>query len=346
MAKANKEAASALLEAHVKFELAGFKGAKLRKFAEREVQELFRQADELTLNHISSVDRVMAAIQRVFVEADVGSNLSGVAADLAGAVLQAPAQSETRLKDILTREQAVTLLEQALKFQRQREKLIRKVMDNPVYQELVADLVYNGLVNYLQDENGISRAVPQVGSILEFGKRMANRASPGLEQRIERRIKDWLADRLPVLIGRSERFLNEALSHEELHEAVMAGWDQIENRTLAELKQGTEGLELDELVVVSRDFWAHFRTTDYFRGCCRAAVERMFEQYGEMSLAALLDKLGVTETMVMTEVEANLLPIADVLRDQGYLEALLRRRLEPFYRSAAVTRILRQEEGE
>ncbi|MBS3803910.1 MAG: hypothetical protein KGY54_05130 [Oleiphilaceae bacterium] len=342
MARHHKEIASELLEAHIRFELAGFKGVKLRKFARQEVHELFGQMEELTLQDISSVDRVMAAVHRIVVDADMGSNVSDLMSQMASGLFNAPEQLDTRLKDVITREQALAFLEQALKLQRQREKMIRKVMDNPVYQEMIADLVYSGLLNYLYEDNAVTKSVPAIGSMMKFGKRMANRASPGLDDRIERGIKNWLSESLPILIGRSERFLNEALSSQELRDAVMAAWDDMEERTLAELWQASGDLELGELTAMGGDFWAHLRTTDYFHGCCRAVVEQLFQAYGDVSLASLLDELGVTEAMVMTEVEANLLPIADALRDQGYLEALLRRRLEPFYRSAAVARILQQ----
>jgi siroheme synthase (precorrin-2 oxidase/ferrochelatase) len=336
----NKDTVSELLEAHVKFELARFKGAKLRKFARQEVHELFGQMEELTLRDISSVDRVMEAFHRIVVDAGVGSHASALLNEIASGILYTPELLETRLKDVVTRDQALAFLEQALELQRQREKMIRKVMDNPVYQEMIADLVYSGLMNYLYEDNAVTKSVPAIGSMMKFGKRMANRASPGLDERIERGIKSWLSESLPILIGRSESFLNEALSSEELRDAVMRAWDDLEDRTLAELWQGSGGLELGELSAMGGDFWAHFRTTDYFQGCCRAAVEQLFHAYGDVTLARLLDELGVTEAVVTTEVEANLLPIADVLHDQGYLEALLRRRLEPFYRSAPVKRIL------
>lgn len=45
----------------------------------------------------------------------------------------------------------------------------------------------------------------------------------------------------------------------------------------------------------------------------------------------------------MAEIDAYAIPVIDVLREEGYVEALIRRRLAPFYKSAAARKILQQE---
>ena len=46
---------------------------------------------------------------------------------------------------------------------------------------------------------------------------------------------------------------------------------------------------------------------------------------------------------VMAEIDAYAIPVIDVLREEGYVEAVIRRRLAPFYKSAAARKILQQE---
>ncbi len=69
MTKANTDIASALLEQHVKHELAALKGAKLKKFVANELDELFALTESVTLNRVSSVEQVMAVIQRIVISA-------------------------------------------------------------------------------------------------------------------------------------------------------------------------------------------------------------------------------------------------------------------------------------
>ena len=258
-------------------------------------------------------------------------------------MLNAPVQSTTALGDIITRGQATGFVEEMLELRRQRERVISEIMAHPVYQELVSNVVYQGVVNYLYEDNLITKSVPGVGSMMKFGKRMANKAVPGLDETFERRLKAWLSDSLPGLINRSEQFLQKALSDDEVRDTVMAAWVAMEDRTLADLQEGLGDVELQTFVVLGYEFWLQFRKTDYFESCARAVVAHLFLKYGDRPLTDLLGDVGVTEDLIMAEVDAWAIPIIDVLREEGYVETLVRRRLAAFYNSAAARRILEQE---
>ena len=86
-----------------------------------------------------------------------------------------------------------------------------------------------------------------------------------------------------------------------------------------------------------------YRKTDYLEYVARAVVSHMFVKYGERPLTELLGDLGVSREVVMAEIDAYAIPVIDVLREEGYVEALVRRRLTPFYKSAAARKILHQE---
>lgn len=335
--------ATALLEQHVKHELAALKGAKLRKYIAQEVDELFGYAERITLGRVCSAEQVMGVIRRLVVDMELDAGIPELAGEMAAEVLNANVQSDTVLRDVLSRDQVTAFLEEALELKHHRERVISSIMSHPVYQELVANVVYQGLVNYLYEDNLITKSVPGVGSMMKFGKKMANKAVPGLDESFERRIKAWLSDSLPGLISRSEAFLHKALTDDELRDTVMAAWVTLEDRTIAELKEGLGEIQLQEFVVLGYEFWLNFRETDYFEGCCAAVVHHLFAKYGDRPLLELLQDIGVDQAMVMAEVDAFALPLVDVLREEGYLEEALRRRLSAFYKSAAVKKILQAE---
>tara|TARA_R110002110_G_scaffold115696_5_gene286797 strand:+ start:2715 stop:3749 length:1035 start_codon:yes stop_codon:yes gene_type:complete len=343
MTKDKTDPASQMLELHVKHEVASLKGTKLRKFLKQEVSELLDLAGGITLNRIASENQVMETIQRVVVNMELDAGIPELAGEMATEVLNAPVQSTTALGDIITRGQATGFVEEMLELRRQRERVISEIMAHPVYQELVSNVVYQGVVNYLYEDNLITKSVPGVGSMMKFGKRMANKAVPGLDETFERRLKAWLSDSLPGLINRSEQFLQKALSDDEVRDTVMAAWVAMEDRTLADLQEGLGDVELQTFVVLGYEFWLQFRKTDYFESCARAVVAHLFLKYGDRPLTDLLGDVGVTEDLIMAEVDAWAIPIIDVLREEGYVETLVCRRLAAFYNSAAARRILEQE---
>lgn len=343
MTKDKIDPASQLLELHVKHEVASLKGTKLRTFLKQEVSELLDHAGTVTLNRIASEKQVMETIQRVVVSMELDAGIPELAGEMAAEVLNASVQANNTLGDIITREQATGFVEEMLELRQQRERVISEIMAHPVYQELVSNVVYQGIVNYLYEDNLITKTVPGVGSMMKFGKRMANKAVPGLDETFERRLKAWLSDSLPGLVSRSEQFLQRALSDEEVRDTVMAAWVSVEDRTIAELHDGLGDVELQEFVVLGYEFWLQFRKTAYFEGCARAVVSHLFVKYGDRPLTDLLGDLGVTRDVIMAEVDAWAIPVIGVLQEEGYIEALVRRRLSAFYKSAAARKILEPE---
>ena len=337
------DTASQLLELHVKHEVASLKGAKLAKFLKQEANELLDLAGDITLNRIASENQVMDTIQRVVVDMELGARIPELVGEMTTEVLSAAIQENTTLGEIVTRQQITGFLDEALKLRSQRERMISNIMAHPIYQELVSNVVYHGVVNYLYVDNLITKSVPGVGSMMKFGKRMANKAVPGLDATFERRLKAWLAESLPGLISRSEQFLQRAMSDDEVRDTIMAAWTGMENRTPAELQEGLGDFQLQEFVTLGYEFWLLLRKTDYFKGCARAVVTHLFVKYGDRPLTDLLDDLGVTRELIMTEVNAWATPVINVLREDGYIEALVRRRLSAFYKSAAARKILEQE---
>ncbi|WP_227515550.1 hypothetical protein [Marinobacter salinus] len=305
--------------------------------------QLLDHAESITLNRLTSVDQVMGVIHRIVINMELDPGIPELAAEMATEVMNSPVQERTTLGEILSREQATGFLEEALELRQQRERVISEIMAHPVYQELVSSLVYAGLVNYLYEDNLITKSVPGVGSMMKFGKRMANKAMPGLDETFERRIKTWLSDSLPDLIIRSEQFLHKALTDDELRDSVMAAWVSVEDQTIEELRQGLGDVELQEFVVLGYEFWLQFRRTAYFDGCARAVVEHLFAKYGERPISDLLNDVGVNHDVIMGEIDAYAIPVIDVLREEGYVEALVRRRLSGFYKSAAIRKILGPE---
>jgi len=335
--------ASQLLELHVKHEMASLKGAKLHKFLKQEVGELLDHASSVTLNRVASQSQVMETIQRVVVNMELDAGIPELAGEMATQVLNSPVQAQTTLGEIITREQATGFVEEILQLRHQRERVISEIMAHPVYQELISNVVYQGVVNYLYEDNLITKSVPGVGSMMKFGKRMANKAVPGLDETFERRFKAWLSDSLPEIIGRSEQFLQRALSDDEVRDTVMAAWVAVEDKTIAQLHEGLGDVELQEFVVLGYEFWLQFRKTAYFEGCTRAVVAHLFVKYGDRPLTDLLGDVGVTREVIMAEVDAWAIPVIDVLREEGYVEALVRRRLSAFYKSAAARKLLQPE---
>ena len=332
--------AEQLLEQHIQFELKALSGQRLKKDLKAEVGLWFAAADELTLGELVSVETIMGVIQRNVIDMELEGGIPDIAGEMARQVFDSPRHRDTHLSEILTSQQFSEFIEELLLLREQRERLLTHLMDHPLYGELVSNLVYHGIVSYLYEDNLLSRKVPGVGSMMKFSKRMFSKTLPGLDSALEKRLKQFISNNLQFLVRLSDDFLQSALTDEQLHESAMDLWRLVEDKPLGELQSGMNDWELSEFIVLGYEFWLRFRKTPYFEHCCLTVVNHLLALYGDWPVGELLADLGVTQEMALTEAQTWIPPLLATLRKKGYLEALLRRRLAPFYASAAARKVL------
>jgi hypothetical protein len=212
-----------------------------------------------------------------------------------------------------------------------------------VYQELISGVLYKAMVRYITETNLITKNVPGVASMMQFGKRVMHKAIPKLEGALEENLRTYIASNLNFLLKESKIFLEESLTDEEVKVSALELWDMIEGKTLGEFQQGMSTLDLSEFVVLGYEFWLKFRKDTYFQQAYEVVVDYVFEKYGDETVAAVLKELQINKERLATEVKAFAPKILVSLKATGTLEKLLRERLESFYLSEAALGFLAGE---
>ena len=80
--------------------------------------------------------------------------------------------------------------------------------------------------------------------------------------------------------------------------------------------------------------------TEYTGHVLDACVDVFFERYGEYDVAALLAEVGIGRDDLVEDLTAFARRSSRRRRPDGVLAAQIRKRLEPFFRSAAVPELL------
>lgn len=335
--------ADALLERHVQYELSRLSGKRFLNDARKEVDDLYARLPDVTLNDVVSADSIMGVIQRKVIDLDIEGGIPELAGELARQLYGSENHRGATLQAVINDQQVDAFIDEILLLRAHRERVVNGVLSHPVYAELVSNILYNGIVNYIYEGNLISKNVPGVSPMMKFGARMFSKAAPGLDSAVEKNLKAYIARNTQFIVKQSEAFLNHSLTDEQLRESANDLWDKVRDRTLGDLQDGMDDIELSEFIVLGYEFWLAFRKTPYFTGACRTVIDAFFERYGDRPLAELVGDVGVNAEMVMAEIEAFAPAIIKQMKRSGHLEALLRRRLEPFYRSDAVKRLLAGE---
>jgi hypothetical protein len=332
--------AKELLELHVQHELDALTPARFLDWLQQETHPVLEALAAIPLKQLLSEDQLNQLIHDQVVSHPIPGAIAEIAGDAATYLFKSDPHLDSRVKDIMTAQQFQGFVAKLLELEHQRHDLIHQFIDLPVYRSLISSVVYKAITRYLYEDNMLSKHVPGVSSMLKMSRNVMNKTVPKISGAMEESVKKYISNNLSLFQQESKTYLVESLTTEELESSIMDFWDDIENKTLRELQEGMDSIDLSEFVVLGYEFWLEFRESDYFEHCYQSVVHFLYQRYGDEPLATLLEDLEITADTVIDRTQQLAPQLLTTLQEQGILEELVRRRLSAFYESDAVSKTL------
>lgn len=329
-----------LLEAHVAHELAHFSEASFPAWLDKEITLIIKQAKTTRVSDWVNAQMIKDLIQEHVVRAAIPGAFADISGQMSDKIFTSDFHQKTRLKQILSRSQFEEFVDKALELKEQRNNGLDKLIDLPIYTDLISGILFQSIIHYIYDNNLLSKNIPGMSSLLKASKSFMHKAAPKLGNGIEDSVRNYIANSLELIIIESKAFLSESVTDSDLKESAMELWSRIENKPLSEFQRGMNSLDLSEFIALGYQFWLSFRKSDYFRQCYEHSVDFFFEQYAAFTLEELMEEFQVTPTKISTEVQRFGPALIAGLRSCGYLEKAIRRHLEGFYHSSVATECL------
>jgi hypothetical protein len=328
-----------LYEAHVAHELAAWQGPELARTLEERVNALFRWFAEVELDQVATRAQILGVIERYVIELRVSGGITELSGEMSRHVFTSRATTDTRLDQILTPEMYDEFADKVLALDRVRRELIAWIAQSETVRTISARLIARGVLDVL------TLAVPRLGRLTPSGvsaiaTEIGRRILPGLE----RIATEAIARHRERVARDSEKDLLELFDAERLRSVADELWDRVAAMPLSEVFAYLGEQDIEDFVVLVYEFWLRYRKTTFFRRISSELVDYFFDKYGQTTLLALIDDLGVTESMVRSEVLTLLSPVLESAARSGTLERAIRGRLERFYNSPAAAAALDREQ--
>jgi len=317
-------------EAHVQFELERLRNGANNGFLAAEVALLWATVGGLTLNKLLDQEALADAIERHVTTLPVTAPMLGLISSVATQLIEAEVNKQTVLADLVTDETRQALVSQALELTRLREDIIHSVVNNPLYADTVAELLYHGIRDYVAAGSELTKKVPGMGSLMSRGGDLLGKRMEGLEHKIEEKVRGYITSNMHKILNRSESMLKESLTVAQLNRISDEVW-----REAKQLPPRIDGYVTNEQIQGFTDsgaaFWQHLRQTDYFKTLLRTGVKAVYAHAGRKKLANWLDDIGISQQLVTDSLQRQWPQLLPALESSGYLEQVVRSRLEPFY---------------
>jgi hypothetical protein len=328
-----QETRDALLKAQLRYELDRFRGDAFDRMIDEVVSATFDWLDSVTVNDVVTPEQIVGVIDRYTTLFRTGGGIMELAGELAQRVVTSPLSEKTQVRAIISDGWLDDLVDELVALDGPRRELIHRVVGSSAYATMVAHALRQALVGFLFPEEpgvGISRLT----SLLKG-------AIPDIEARLASSVTHFLGKRAEALSMSSEASLLGLLDEPWIRRTVDEIWASLAPMRLSELFGLLGAQHIEDFVVLVHEFWLQFRKTEFFSGIVRELVVHIFDKYGDESVRSLIEDMGVSREMVAGELRLFGRRVVEKALTSGFLEALLRAHIAPFYDSEDLRRLLR-----
>ncbi|MEQ8261833.1 MAG: hypothetical protein RH947_16155 [Alcanivorax sp.] len=266
---------------------------------------------------------------------NTAQGLRPVIVEVSEAILEQAGDDPATVGELLNEAHFEAILEQALRLKTLREKAIHACLNHPLVSDMVSEMLYTGIKNFLLEENVLAK-LPGVSSMMKLGRKSVGKAMGGLEDNI----RDYLRHNTRATLKTGEQWLNRQLTDERIAELARDGYQRLAPLKPADIiKTAPKGLagDIATHACVIGDEAARL---DYSRRLVAAGVHAAVRALLEKDLPALLKAMGTTPKKRSQSLAPALATGAAVLDQQGVLTPWLEQAVGDFYDSDACKDVL------
>lgn len=338
------QVAERLLDAQVAYLVSQLSGPDGVALVAADLRSLVQAIGDVPVEELLDRAAVRAAVGRLL-EAIGGSPGVGVIVAALVPVLQVlPDHDEHLLGDVVDRDVVATIVDVLARSQTLREEALRRLGQSPAVSMLAMRFVSALVGDAVQQNRERAEKVPGMKSLLGVGDFAARQARGMTPKQLERMV-GGAADRgAQAAMERVSRAFADTFDEDAVRIAAMQVWDLHAEDAVARLRAYLTADELEHLAASGHQLWDGLRTTTWFTAVLDATVDAFFDVYGEHTVGDVLGEFGLGPDDVATEVARHAPRIIEALHRNGQLEAVIRRRLEPFFGSDETLAILADTE--
>ena len=303
-------------------------------------QGLMAQASNLLtdipLGNLVDQDSLVEVVNQWLLEALSARGLQDVINDVSLAVWQAAEQDDATIGELLREEHFETILEQVLKLQSLREKAIHSAMNHPLVSEMVSEMLYTGIKNFLLEENALAK-LPGVSSMMKMGRKsVVGKAMGGMEESI----RTYLQKNIRVTLKTGEQWLNKQLTNERIQQLARDGYLRVAPLKPANYMKMVPDGAVTEVVAQSCAITDESARLAYTRRLVSVGIQAAVASLMEKPLKSVLEGMQISEERIREIATPALARGASVLVEQGVLEPFIEWVLDDFYQSEACRNII------
>lgn len=344
MADTNAELIARLRDAHRDFVMSRLEDDELQQTINREVAALYSWGQRVTVAEVIDTEVLVATVRRISATAPITEELNRLIVHGVMVGVNAKANDDMTLSKLVSKDEFDDMVSHAAQYEDLRADAIRMILDSPVYGDLISDVLYHGIKDYVTGDNFVAKKVPGVSSLMKMGAKSLNKAMPNLEAAAESTIKKFISGNLKNTLDMSEKFLNNALSEKKIKTIADHFWEATGDKKFAGVRKYLGEEEVERAVSLGVDVWLDLRTSDYISAMIEQVTHGVMDDLGERTLHDLAEEMGYTESYIIDELEQILPGALGKSAVREYIQLRVDANLDEFYQSPEFLTVLADKE--
>ena len=328
-----------LLEAHLRFTLKSYKGKQLDKKIAFNIDFIFEHLKDVSANDLITKEQVAASVQSVVCEAPLNAELLDMVHTLVLGVAELDVLEKTAIKDLVGKKSYNLIVDKIVASGSLREESIARVMDSSVYSELISDVLYHGIKDYLLDENFLVK-MRGVSTLVKAGRWGLNMSMPKLDETVEETTKAYIQENIKRTVGLSKAFLDHEFDDKRVKSIANTIWKELRGKKIGTFTKVLDDEATDEIIGIGELLWEDIRQSGFVVEICSEVAGLWLDAYGQQPIIELLDSMGIGKDGITSQVQAYAPSVVKAAEQSGYMEAYIRHQLKAFYSRKEVREIL------
>ena len=336
------ELAEKLLEAHVQYQLNAFGNANLEKNLRKDLNALYLWLGDVTIADVVSQEMCLEGIKRHLVEGPPPPKvIQELVKECGDKVYKYLKSNQVQVKDVLSKARMTQMTQRSEPRKKLRKKVIHAALNISLYADLISEVMYTSMKEFMLSENPLAKKIPAAGKLLKMGKNFVSQNFSGLEAGLEKNIKSFILRQIQDSIKQSEEFLNETLDSDFYEKLIEEVWQKVSKAKISSFMKVSGRPLVEETEPLIEGLFEDIRKNPITWELINEIVGHLYKKLGDRTVQSFLkEDLGWTQQRSVDEATQWVLPIFQKAIATGFIEERLRVHLEKFYQSPAATKIL------
>ncbi|WP_149361896.1 hypothetical protein [Lolliginicoccus suaedae] len=328
-----------LVDAFARYMIEQLTGERFVELVHKEVDHALEAAEMLTLGEVMTAEQVAGVALKYASEWRIEGAIPELSGEIARRVhARTLLASEAPISDVVDDEHFAGLAEKVTSLPAFR-RLLEEIVSSPVTARWISLFLYRSAAGKLHRQHESARALPGLGTLLDVTERITSRIAPRAGHSLEIAVRELAERTTQRLISRTH--VDGVLSdNEPLVEAILELWDEHSSDPVGSVIAAVDPDDIEDFLILGFEFWRDFRQTTHFRSIVSEGVAYFFEKYSAVTLAELLDEVGVSRDDMIEEALRFAPPILELTAANGMLTSIVQRLFGPFAHSDEVQALL------